>query len=79
MVVQGGDYFGRTVNLAARIAAHATAGQVLVSQRVAESGPPEGVRLVELGELELKGFARPVWLLEVRRTFPQTPTRPGAP
>src|SRR5918994_2112555 len=31
VVVQGGDYFGRTVNLAARIAAHATAGQVLVS------------------------------------------------
>ena len=79
VVVQGGDYFGRTVNLAARIAAHGTAGQVLVSQRVAESGLPEGVRLVELGQLELKGFARPVWLLEVRRTFPQTPTRPGAP
>src|SRR5215217_8678739 len=62
-----GDYFGRTVNLAARIAAHAAAGQVLVSQRVAESGPPEGVRFVELGELELKGFARPVRLLQVRR------------
>jgi class 3 adenylate cyclase len=37
-------------------------------QRVAESGPPDGVRFVELGELELKGFARPVRLLEVRRT-----------
>ena len=59
---------GRTVNLAARIAAHAAAGQVLVSQRVAESGPPVGVRFVELGELELKGFARPVGLLELRRT-----------
>jgi class 3 adenylate cyclase len=68
VVVQGGDYFGRTVNLAARIAAHAAGGQVLVSQGVAESGPPDGVRLVELGELELKGFARPVGLLEVRRT-----------
>ena len=68
VVAQGGDYFGRTVNLAARIAAHAAAGQVLVSQRVAESGPPEGVRFVELGELELKGFARPVRLLKVRRT-----------
>jgi class 3 adenylate cyclase len=47
VVVQGGDYFGRTVNLAARIAAHAAAGQVLVSQRVTESGPPDGVRLVK--------------------------------
>ena len=67
VVVQGGDYFGRTVNLAARIAARAQAGQVLASQRVAESGPPAGVRFVELGELELKGFADPVRLLEARR------------
>jgi class 3 adenylate cyclase len=37
VVIQGGDYFGRTVNLAARIAGRASAGQVLVSQSVAES------------------------------------------
>jgi adenylate cyclase len=67
VVVQGGDYFGRTVNLAARIAVRAAAGQVLVSQRVAESAAPEGVRFVELGELRLEGFARPVRLLEARR------------
>jgi adenylate cyclase len=67
VVVQGGDYFGRTVNLAARIAAYAGAGQVLVSQRVASSPWPAGVRFLELGELELKGFARPVRLLEARR------------
>jgi adenylate cyclase len=66
VVAQGGDYFGRTVNLAARIAAHASAGQVLVSQRVAESAPPQGVRFVELGELPLKGFAHPVRVLEAR-------------
>jgi adenylate cyclase len=68
VVVQGGDYFGRTVNLAARIAAHAGAGQVLVSQSVAESAMPEGVRFVELGEQPLEGFARPVRLLEARQT-----------
>jgi class 3 adenylate cyclase len=67
VVVQGGDYFGRTVNLAARIAAHASASRVLVSERVAERAPPQGVRFVELGELPLKGFARPVRLLEARR------------
>ena len=67
VVAQGGDYFGRTVNLAARIAAHASADQVLVSQLVAESAPPQGVRFVELGELPLKGFARPVRLLEACR------------
>ena len=67
VVVQGGDYFGRTVNLAARIAARANAGQVLVSQSVVESASPEGVSFVELGELRLEGFARPVRLLEAHR------------
>jgi adenylate cyclase len=67
VVAQGGDYFGRTVNLAARIAAHAGAGQVLVSQRVAEAAPPGGVVFGEAGEVELKGFADPVRLLEARR------------
>jgi len=67
VVAQGGDYFGRTVNLAARIAAHASAGQVLVSQRVAEAAPPGGVVFTDAGEVELKGFARPVRLLEACR------------
>jgi adenylate cyclase len=67
VVAQGGDYFGRTVNLAARVAAHAGAGQVLVSGSVAESAPPQGVRFVEQGELPLKGFAHPVRLLEACR------------
>ena len=70
VVVQGGDYFGRTVNLAARIAAHAGAGQVLVSESVAESASPEGVSFVALGELRLEGFARPVRLHEACRTEP---------
>jgi adenylate cyclase len=67
VVAQGGDYFGRTVNLAARIAAHAGAGQVLVSGSVVESPPPVGVAFVEVGEVPLKGFATPVRLLEARR------------
>src|SRR6266566_602367 len=58
VVVQGGDYFGRTVNLAARIATRAGAGQVLVSDSVAESASPEGVSFVELGRLRFKGIAR---------------------
>jgi adenylate cyclase len=67
VVAQGGDYFGRTVNLAARIAAHAGAGQVLVSGSVADSPPPLGVAFAEVGEVPLKGFAIPVRLLEARR------------
>jgi adenylate cyclase len=67
VVVQGGDYFGRTVNLAARIAARASAGQVLVSERVVEAASPDGVTFAELGELRLKGFSAPVRVLEARR------------
>ena len=67
VVVQGGDYFGRTVNLAARVAAYASAGRVLVSERVAEAAPPEGVTFVELGRVQLEGIAQPVRLLEARR------------
>jgi adenylate cyclase len=67
VVAQGGDYFDRTVNLAARLAARAGAGQVLVSGNVVESASPEGVSFVELGELRLEGFARPVRLLEACR------------
>jgi adenylate cyclase len=67
VVAQGGDYFGRTVNLAARIAARAGAGQVLVSGSVADSPPPQGVAFTEVGEVPLKGFAGPVRLLEARR------------
>jgi adenylate cyclase len=65
VVVQGGDYFGRTVNLAARIASRADAGQVLVSESVIQSPLPDGLHFVELGEVQLKGFGRPVRLLEV--------------
>src|SRR5215218_1931206 len=68
VVVQGGDYFGRTVNLAARIAAHAGAGQVLVGEQVAATVPPQGVTFVELGQVQLQGFSRPVRVLEARRT-----------
>jgi class 3 adenylate cyclase len=66
VVVQGGDYFGRTVNLAARLAARAGPGQVLVSGGVAASAPPTGVRFVEVGRLRFEGIARPVRVLEAR-------------
>jgi adenylate cyclase len=67
VVVQGGDYFGRTVNLASRVAARAQAGQVLVTAPVAEAPSPGGVSFTGLGDLQLKGFAAPVRVLEARR------------
>jgi adenylate cyclase len=67
VVVQGGDYFGRTVNLAARIGAYASASRVLVSERVAERAPPQGVTFIEEGQVQLEGIAHPIRLLEARR------------
>jgi adenylate cyclase len=67
MLYDEGDYFGRTVNLAARIAAQAAAGQVWVGEGVAGSVPEEGFRLRELGAYELKGIARPVRISEAFR------------
>jgi adenylate cyclase len=67
VVVQGGDYFGRTVNLAARIAAYASASRVLVSEPVVQRAPPQSVTFVELGLVQLEGIAHPVRLLEARR------------
>jgi adenylate cyclase len=66
VVVQGGDYFGRTVNLASRVAARAQAGQVLVTAAVAEAPAPDGVTYSVLGDLRLKGFSAPVRVLEAR-------------
>ena len=67
VVVQGGDYFGRTVNLASRVAAHARAGQVLVTGAVAEASAPDGVVFSDLGRLRFKGFSAPIRVLEARR------------
>jgi adenylate cyclase len=62
VVFQGGDYYGRTVNLAARIAAHATQGEVLTTDEVAEEAGGSGIVFEPIGAVELKGFVRPVAL-----------------
>ncbi len=67
VIFQDGDYFGRTVNMAARIAAHANAGQVLVSDDVVQDSTDSGVEFVDIGSVELKGVSRPVRLHEARR------------
>jgi adenylate cyclase len=57
VVFQEGDYFGRTVNIAARIADYARPGEVLVSQEVVEASAGAGVTFREIGPVELKGVA----------------------
>jgi adenylate cyclase len=64
MIYDEGDYFGRTVNIAARIASQAGAEQVFVGEDLVRSVSPKGFQVVEVGEFELKGVARPVKLFE---------------
>jgi adenylate cyclase len=64
MIYDEGDYFGRTVNIAARIASQAGTGQVFVGEDVLRHITPSGFRLVEVGAFELKGIAEPLVLYE---------------
>jgi adenylate cyclase len=67
VVFQEGDYFGRTVNIAARIADYSRPGEVLVSREVVESVPGNGLTFNEIGPVALKGVAGPIDLFRVYR------------
>jgi adenylate cyclase len=67
VVFQDGDYFGRTVNLAARIAEYARPGEVLVSQEVVNAADGGPVSFTEIGPVELKGVSGPLRLYTARR------------
>ena len=54
------DLFGVTVQLAARLCAHAEAEQILVSNVVAELCAGKILAFEDLGEVSLKGFEHPV-------------------
>ena len=68
MLYDEGDYFGRTINLAARIASQAGSGQVYVGEAVVELVTGKGFRLTDVGEFELKGIARPVRVFQADRS-----------
>jgi adenylate cyclase len=68
VVFQEGDYFGRTVYLAARIAEYARPGEVLVSQEVVEAADGGSLSFVEIGPVELKGVPGTLLLYTARRS-----------
>ena len=67
VVFQEGDYFGRTVNIAARIAEYARPGEVLVSQEVVDAADAGPVTFTEIGPVELKGVSGTLRLHTARR------------
>ena len=55
VIFQEGDYYGRTVNIAARIAEYARAGEVLVTREVVDATDGTSVTFTPIGPVELKG------------------------
>jgi adenylate cyclase len=72
VVYRDGDYFGRTVNLAARIADKAGPGDVFVSDDTRRETEPAGRTLgfgfEAVGPTELKGVEHPVTLFRAKRS-----------
>ncbi len=65
---RGNRYFGSTVNLAARVAARATGGQILCTKYVAETLARSGISDIELehqGLVSLRNLPQPVDLYEI--------------
>jgi class 3 adenylate cyclase len=71
VVERDGDIFGSTVNMAARIAMHAPAGSILVSEAVVMQCPSLAGRFESLGSVAVRGLADPVTLY---RWKPRPPT-----
>lgn len=59
-IERSNDLFGSTVQLAARLCAHAEPEQILVSNAVAELCLGKALPLKDAGRVELKGFDEPV-------------------
>jgi adenylate cyclase len=68
VIAQEGDYFGRTVNIAARIADYARPHEVLVSEEARQSAGGAEVEFELIGDVPLKGVSRSVRLHKATRS-----------
>jgi class 3 adenylate cyclase len=64
-VTEGGDLFGATVQLSARLCGIASRGSIAVSTAVRELCVGKGFRFNPMGDFELKGFPEPVPAFDV--------------
>jgi adenylate cyclase len=67
VIAQEGDYFGRTVNIAARIADYARPREVLVSEDARRSASVADVEFELIGDVPLKGVSNAVRLHKASR------------
>ena len=70
VIGRDGDYFGATVNLAARVASRAGTGQALATAAVADAARVAGIDIVALGPHSLRNILAPVelWALDLCAT-----------
>ncbi|MGH8952553.1 MAG: adenylate/guanylate cyclase domain-containing protein, partial [Acidimicrobiia bacterium] len=68
VIFQEGDYFGRTVNIASRMADYARPGEVLVSEEVVEAASATPVTFNAIGPVTLKGVTDPLSLYTAHRS-----------
>ena len=61
VVYRDGDYYGREVNMSARVVARAAGGEVLVTRPVVDAAGPH-LEFSLIGEVKLKGFSYPTEL-----------------
>jgi adenylate cyclase len=67
VVIQEGDYFGRTVNIASRIADYARPHEVLVSEAAKLNAGKVEVEFEFVGDVPLKGISSAVRLHRATR------------
>ena len=67
VIERDGDFFGATVNIAARVAARAASGQALVTAAVVGAARDVGMDTVALGATQLRNVGEPVrlWAIEL--------------
>jgi adenylate cyclase len=70
VIAQEGDYFGRTVNIAARIADYARPREVLVSEETKRNARVAEVEFELIGDVPLKGVSGSVTLHKAVRAAP---------
>jgi adenylate cyclase len=66
-IIQGGDYYGPLVNLAARLAELAVPNELLVTPEIASRASGARLRFEPAGKRLPKGFDAPVALLTLER------------
>ena len=64
-VERDGDYFGASVNIAARVAAFARGGEIVCTERIAAIASEHGIAARPMGTVRLKNVAQPLALYEL--------------